>query len=49
MPDAVKIYPTVVVPSSDLYEVWMRGEYQPYDMDTLVELVARIKAITPPG
>ncbi len=48
MPDAVKIYPTVVVPGSDLYEVWRRGEYQPYDMDTLVELVARIKAITPP-
>lgn len=48
MPDAVKIYPTVVVPGSDLYEVWRRGEYQPYDVDTLVELIARIKAITPP-
>ena len=48
MPDAVKIYPTLVVPSSDLYELWRRGEYQPYDLETLVELLARIKSITPP-
>lgn len=48
MPDAVKIYPTVVVPSSELYGLWRRGEYQPYDMGTLVELLAKIKSITPP-
>ena len=47
-PDAVKIYPTLVIPGSGLYELWRRGEYAPYDMDTLVPLIARIKSITPP-
>ncbi len=47
-PDYVKIYPTLVVPGSELYEWWARGDYEPYDEDTLVELIARIKAITPP-
>ncbi len=48
MPDSVKIYPTLVIPGSGLYNLWKRGEYKPYDMDTLVELIARIKSITPP-
>ncbi|MEZ0346344.1 MAG: elongator complex protein 3 [Infirmifilum sp.] len=48
MPDAVKIYPTLVVPGSGLYEMWKRGDYKGYDMETLVELIAKIKAITPP-
>ncbi len=47
-PDSVKIYPTVVVPSSELYEWWRRGLYEPYDEKTLIELIARIKAMTPP-
>jgi len=47
-PDMVKIYPTVVVAGTELYEWWRRGDYEPYDLDTLVELIAKIKAITPP-
>ena len=47
-PDSVKIYPTVVVPGTELYGWWERGRYSPYDEETLVELVARIKTLTPP-
>jgi len=47
-PDMVKIYPTVVVPGTRLYDWWVKGRYKPYDLETLLELIARIKAITPP-
>ncbi|HTT26123.1 MAG TPA: elongator complex protein 3, partial [Thermoplasmata archaeon] len=47
-PDFLKIYPTLVLPATPLYEQWQRGEYRPYDTPTAVELLARIKARLPP-
>lgn len=47
-PDMVKIYPTLVVPGAEIYDWWKRGEYAPYELDTLIELISRIKSITPP-
>jgi elongator complex protein 3 len=47
-PDMLKIYPTLVVRSAPLYEMYIRGEYAPYDTEQMVDLVARVKAITPP-
>ncbi|HID07614.1 MAG TPA: radical SAM protein, partial [Armatimonadetes bacterium] len=30
-PDELKIYPTALLPDTELYERWQRGEYRPYD------------------
>jgi len=42
-PDYLKIYPTVVVKGTKLYEMWERGEYSPYSTEEVVELIARAK------
>jgi elongator complex protein 3 len=47
-PDELKIYPTALLPDTELYTRWQRGEYQPYDEGTLVELLARCKVLIPP-
>ncbi len=47
-PDMLKIYPTVVVEGTKLYEMWRQGEYEPYDLDTVVRIVAEAKHIIPP-
>lgn len=36
------------MPNAELYEYWKRGEYHPYSDDTLIDLVARCKALVPP-
>lgn len=47
-PDTVKLYPTVVTPNTELEEWWKQGRYEPYDTQTLIPLLASIKAIVPP-
>jgi len=47
-PDMVKFYPTLVMKGTPLYSLWKRGKYRSYDMDTLLELLERVIAITPP-
>ncbi len=46
-PDFLKIYPTLVLPGTGLYEDWRRGEYRPYDTPTAVALLARMKRRVP--
>lgn len=46
-PDYLKIYPTLVVEGTELFEMWERGEYQPYTTEEVVELVARAKRYFP--
>ncbi|MEW6222833.1 MAG: tRNA uridine(34) 5-carboxymethylaminomethyl modification radical SAM/GNAT enzyme Elp3 [Candidatus Hadarchaeota archaeon] len=46
-PDAVKIYPTLVMPGTKLHEMWQRGDYKPYPLDKIVELVSEIKKRVP--
>lgn len=46
-PDALKIYPTLVIPGTGLYEMWCRGEYKPYPFDKLVDLIIEVKKLTP--
>lgn len=46
-PDGLKIYPTMVVEGTEL-ERWYRDKrYQPYDDDTMINLICQIKAIVP--
>ena len=46
-PDGLKIYPTMVVAGTTLEKWYQEGRYQPYVNNTLVDLVADIKAIVP--
>ena len=48
MPDMLKIYPTLVVKGTKLYEWWRRGDYEPLNTEQAVELVARVKEMVPP-
>ncbi|MCK4847427.1 MAG: tRNA uridine(34) 5-carboxymethylaminomethyl modification radical SAM/GNAT enzyme Elp3 [Candidatus Heimdallarchaeota archaeon] len=47
IPDAIKIYPTLVLPNTRLFEMWQKNEYIPYSSDLVVEVISRIKEITP--
>ena len=46
-PDGIKIYPTMVVEGTELEKWFKEGRYQPYDYDTMMDLIARIKALVP--
>lgn len=47
-PDMLKIYPTLVMPGTELFEMWKKGEYMPYALEELIELIIRVKSIVPP-
>ncbi|GAB4818929.1 hypothetical protein N2152v2_005975 [Parachlorella kessleri] len=46
--DGLKVYPTLVIRGTGLYELWKKGIYKNYPPDKLVDLVARILALVPP-
>jgi len=46
-PDYLKIYPTLVVEGTELYEWWKMGEYKPYTTEEVVNLIARAKRYLP--
>lgn len=46
-PDMLKFYPTLVVPGTELYDMWKAGRYMPYDTDTAVGLLSEMKSIVP--
>lgn len=39
-PDMLKIYPTLVVPGTELYSWWKEGRYRPYSDEDVVELIS---------
>ena len=41
-PDGVRIYPTVVVLGTELYELWLSGEYREHSVEDAVELCAKL-------
>nr|CAG4643780.1 EOG090X02DF [Lepidurus arcticus] len=47
-PDGLKLYPTLVIRGTGLYELWKTGRYRSYPPDTLVDLTARVLALVPP-
>ncbi|HBH46329.1 MAG: hypothetical protein A2445_05585 [Candidatus Jacksonbacteria bacterium RIFOXYC2_FULL_44_29] len=47
-PDQLKIYPCVVLKEAPLYRLWQKKQFQTYDDETLVELLAEIKKLVPP-
>lgn len=42
-PDEIKIYPNQLLRNAELYEYWLRGEFQPYTTAELIQLIADIK------
>lgn len=47
-PDMLKLYPTLVVKGTELYEMWRRGEYEPLSEEEGINLVAEMKSMVPP-
>ena len=46
-PDEIKIYPTQLLESAELYRYWQRGEYTPYTTEELIQLLADLKSTIP--
>lgn len=46
--DGLKIYPTLVIRGTGLYELWKTGRYRSYPSSVLVDLLAQILALVPP-
>ena len=46
-PDMLKIYPCLVTEGSEFYEMWKRGEYEPYTSEQAVDLIVEVKKILP--
>lgn len=47
-PDQIKIYPCVVNEYAELYDWYKKGKYKPFSESELLELLLKIKEITPP-
>lgn len=47
-PDGMKLYPTLVIRGTGLYELWKTGTYKNYHPNVLVDLIARVLSLTPP-
>jgi elongator complex protein 3 len=47
-PDMSKMYPTLVVPGTALARQHAKGIYEPYSLETVVELLAETKRFVPP-
>jgi len=46
-PDGLKLYPTMVVEGTELERWYQDGRYQPYENDTMINLMVAIKSIVP--
>jgi elongator complex protein 3 len=47
-PDGLKIYPTLVIRGTGLYELWKTGQYKNYAPDALIDIIAKILSLVPP-
>ena len=47
-PDMSKLYPTLVVPGTALARLFDAGRYEPYGVETVVELLSEMKRHVPP-
>ena len=46
-PDGLKLYPTMVIEGTELEKWYQEGRYQPYDFETMVDLLVEIKSLVP--
>ncbi|MBI2172799.1 MAG: tRNA uridine(34) 5-carboxymethylaminomethyl modification radical SAM/GNAT enzyme Elp3 [Candidatus Aenigmarchaeota archaeon] len=48
MPDELKIYPTLVIPGTELHSMWERGEFAAMSSDGMISLLIEMKKVVPP-
>ena len=46
-PDMLKIYPTLVIKGTKLYDMWKKGSYKPVDEKYMIKLLTEIYKISP--
>jgi len=46
--DGLKIYPTLVIRDTGLYELWKNNKYRSYSPDELIEFLAEVMSYVPP-
>lgn len=46
-PDMIKIYPTLTIKGTRLYEMWKNGDYIPLSTDKASKLIAKLKGYVP--
>ena len=46
-PDMLKIYPTLVIPGTELFELWKNGEYEALTEEETIGLIAEMKQHVP--
>jgi elongator complex protein 3 len=46
-PDGLKLYPTMVVQGTELEKWYLQGKYQPYNDETMINLIIDIKSLVP--
>lgn len=46
-PDMLKIYPTLLIKGTELYNSYLKGEWKPYSLKQTVNLISRIKRLVP--
>lgn len=46
-PDMFKIYPTLVMPDTELYDQWKAGEYEPKDEDYYMKVIEHALKVAP--
>jgi elongator complex protein 3 len=46
-PDMIKIYPTLIIKGTPLYDLWSKGNYEPLTTERASRLIARIKTSVP--
>jgi len=47
MPDMLKIYPTLVIPGTELYKLWKKGTYKPLTSNEAADFIAELKRYVP--
>ncbi|MCL2786107.1 MAG: tRNA uridine(34) 5-carboxymethylaminomethyl modification radical SAM/GNAT enzyme Elp3 [Methanomassiliicoccaceae archaeon] len=46
-PDMLKFYPTLVIPGTELYDMWNDGKYMPYNTEDGIALISMMKSAVP--
>ncbi len=46
-PDALKIYPALVIKGTELYELWKKGKFNPVNTEEAIELIREFKQSIP--
>jgi elongator complex protein 3 len=46
-PDGLKLYPTMVIEGTELEKWYREGRFEPYDADTMIDLLAEMKSLVP--